>query len=191
MCGFGQTSYMRLLGFYLYNAKFGTRILASTSLLLWCSKNLQRLILCHSLALKGCQWFLLAIILSGKGWIKNMPPHGTAHVIEIGSLQVPWSSMKIHGSDHVLEIGPLQVPWNTMELLMSSIHGIDLKGRAIILAPSFIWNRVTSCFTFLMTWEVSWGSMDLIISSQLPHTKFHGIPWNYWCNPNWETLSLK
>ena len=26
--------------------------------------------------------------------------------------------------------------------------------------------------------QVSWNSMDLLVSSKLAHFKFHGIPWN-------------
>ena len=46
--------------------------------------------------------------------------HGTARVIEIGALLVPWNSMEFHGTAHVSEIGAPEVPWNSMELLVSS-----------------------------------------------------------------------
>ena len=57
--------------------------------------------------------------------------HGTARVIEIGTLLVPWNSMKLlvlaklahpkfHGIARVSEIGAFQVPWNSMELLVSA-----------------------------------------------------------------------
>ena len=29
--------------------------------------------------------------------------------------------------------------------------------------------------------EIPWNSMELIMSSKLVHLKFHGIPWNCWC----------
>ena len=58
--------------------------------------------------------------------------HGTAHVSEIGAMEVlarvseigthqdPWNSMEFHGTAGVSEIGAPQVPWNSRELLVSA-----------------------------------------------------------------------
>ena len=37
--------------------------------------------------------------------------------------------------------------------------------------------------------EVPWTSMELLVSAILAHSKFHGIPWNCWCQRNWRTWS--
>ena len=95
----------------------------------------------------------------------SMEFHGTAPVIEIGALQVPWNSMKFHGTAHVNEIGTLEVQWNSMELLVSSklahskFHGIP------------------------------WNSMEPLVPAKLAQFKFHGIPWNCSCHRNWRTPS--
>ena len=50
----------------------------------------------------------------------SMEFHGTARVIEIGALQVPWNSMEFHGTIRVIESGAFPIPRNSMELLVSS-----------------------------------------------------------------------
>ena len=93
----------------------------------------------------------------------SMEFYGTARVSEIGAFLVPRNSMEFHGTSRVSEIGALQVPWNSMELLVSAklahskFHGIP------------------------------WNSMELLESSKLAHPKFHGIPWNCLCQRNWFT----
>ena len=37
--------------------------------------------------------------------------------------------------------------------------------------------------------QVPWYSMELLVSSKLAHSKFHGIPWNCSCQRNWRTPS--
>ena len=36
---------------------------------------------------------------------------------------------------------------------------------------------------------VPWNSLELLVSSNLAHSKFHGIPWNCSCQRNWRILS--
>ena len=37
--------------------------------------------------------------------------------------------------------------------------------------------------------QVPWNSMELLVSSELAHSKFHGFPWNCSCRRNWHTAS--
>ena len=48
--------------------------------------------------------------------------HGTAHVGEIGAIQVPWNWMEFYGTARVREIGAFQVPWNSMEFAVSQFR---------------------------------------------------------------------
>ena len=96
----------------------------------------------------------------------SMEFHGTARVIEIGALLIPWNSMEFQWTARVIEIGALQVPWNSMELVMSSklahfkFHGIP------------------------------WNYLELLVSAKLAHSNFHGIPWNCWCQRNLAHLNF-
>ena len=129
------------------------------------------------------------------------------------------SSMEFHdGTALVIEIGALLVPWNSMELLVSAklahskFHGIpwnfsyhrnwctssSMEFHGIPWNCSFQWNwRTASSMEFHGTCRVSeigalqvpWNSMELLESSKLAHPKFHGIPWNCSCHRNWRTTS--
>ena len=120
------------------------------------------------------------------------------------------SSMECHGTAGVIEIGALLVPWNSMELLVSStlahskFHGIpwnfschrNWRTSSSMEFHGMPWNcwchrnwRTPSSMEFHGTarvieigvLEVPWNSMELLMSSKLAHYKFHGIPWNCWC----------
>ena len=125
-----------------------------------------KLLATHMLALCSALNTKNALLLHGIPWNcsshrnwrtqSSMEFHGTALVIEIGALLVPWNSMallvsaklahsKFHGITRVSEIGALQVPWNSMEF-----HG---TARVIeIGAP-----------------KVPWNFMELLLSSKLAH----------------------
>ena len=49
--------------------------------------------------------------------------------------------------------------------------------------------RATSIFIYLMPREVPWNSMELLVSSKLEQSKFHGIAWNCSCQRNWRTTN--
>ena len=91
--------------------------------------------------------------------------HGTAHVSEIGALQVPWNSMELLMSAKLEHLKFHGIPWNSMglrvsvKLAHSKFHGIP-------------WNY--SC-------QRNWRTP---ISMEL-----HGIPWNCSCQRNWRTWS--
>ena len=84
----------------------------------------------------------------------SMDFHGTAHVIEIAPIEVPWNSMEFHGTARVIEMGALQVQWNSTEF-----HG-------------------TASVIKIGALQVPRNSMELLVLSELAHSKFHGIPWN-------------
>ena len=108
------------------------------------------------------------------------------------SLQRNWrilSSTEFHGTACVSEIGALIVHWNSLELLVSlklaysKFHGIPWNSSC-----QRNW-RTQSSMEFLGTAHVSeigalqvpWNSTKLLVSAKLAHSKFHGIPWNWWC----------
>ena len=86
--------------------------------------------------------------------------HGTALVIEIGALLVPWNSMELLVSAKLAHSKFHGIPWNSMELLVSAklahskFHGIPWKCSS---------------------------------HRNLAHPKFHGIPWNCSYHRNWRT----
>ena len=94
------------------------------------------------------------------------------------------SSMEFHGTALVIEIGALLVPWNSMELPVSAklahskFHGIpwnfscQRNGRTLSSMEfhGILWN----CSSH-RNWRTQ-SSME-----------FHGIPWNCPCHRNWHT----
>ena len=60
------------------------------------------------------------------------------------------------------------------------LYLIQTPLRSMQLQSSYIW---------LMTREVPWNFMELLMPSKLAHSKFHGIPWNCSCHRNWPTSS--
>ena len=93
-------------------------------------------------------------------------------------------SMEFHGSAGVIDIGALQVPWNSMDLIMSAnlahhkFHGIPW-----ICSCQRNWRTWSSMEFHGIPWNCSsqrnwrtWSSME-----------FHGIPWNCLCQRNWRT----
>ena len=131
--------------------------------------------------------------------------HGTARVIEIGTLKVPWNFMELLMS---VKLAPFKfhgIAWNTMEMLVSSklahfqFHGIPwncscLRNWRVPSSMEFHgipWNcscqrkwHNPSSMEFHGTADVSvigaflvpWNSMELLMSAKLAHLKFHGIP---------------
>ena len=85
------------------------------------------------------------------------------------------SSMEFHGTALVIEIGALLVPWNSTELLVSAklvhfkFHGIPWNSMELLVSPKL------AHFKFH---GIPWNSMELLGSAKLAHSKFHGIPWN-------------
>ena len=128
----------------------------------------------------------------------SMEIHGTARVIEIGALQVPWNSIEFNVTARVSEIGALQVPWNSMEFhgtarvceigspkvpwnLWNSMefHG---TARVIEIGPIEVpWNSIkfhgTARVSEIGALLVPWNSMELLVSAIMAPTKFHWIPW--------------
>ena len=115
-----------------------------------------------------------------------------------------WSSMEFHGTARVIEIGALQVPWNSTELLVSSklahpkFDGIPLELLVSAKLAHFKllgipWNSVNclcqrnwhtpSSIEFHgIPWNCSChGNWHIPSSMKFHGTKFHGIPWNCWC----------
>ena len=78
----------------------------------------------------GIPWNSMELLVSRNVCTSgSMEYHGTAHVSEIGALEVPWNSMEFHEIARFIEYGALLVPWNSMELLVSSE-----QNRAYILS---------------------------------------------------------
>ena len=107
------------------------------------------------------------------------------------------SSMEFHGTAIVIEIGALLVPWNSMELLVSAklahskFHGIPWncscqRNWQILSSREF---HGISRVSEIGALQVPWNSMELLVSSKLAHPKFYGIPWNCSCHRNWRTTS--
>ena len=107
------------------------------------------------------------------------------------------SSMEFHGTAHVSEIGALQVPWNSMELLVSAklahskFHGIPWNCSCQLnwRTQSSMEFHGTSHVSEIGALQVPWNSMELLLSAKLAHSKFHGIPWNCSYQRNWRTQS--
>ena len=47
----------------------------------------------------------------------------------------------------------------------------------------------TACVSEIGLLRVPWNSMELFVSLKLAYYKFHGIPWNCFCQRNWRTPS--
>ena len=129
--------------------------------------------------------------------LSSMEFHGTSRFSEIGALQVPRNSMEFHGTSRVSEIGALQVPWNSMELLVSAklahskFHGIqwNCSSHRNWRTQSSMEFHGTACVSEIGLLLVPWNSMELFVSLKLAYSKFHGIPWNCFCQRNWRTPS--
>ena len=146
--------------------------------------------------------------------------HGTALVIEIGALLVPWNSMELLVSAKLAHSKFHGIPWNSMELLESSklahpkFHGIPwncLCQRNWFTPSSMVYHgtvRVIEIGLFQVPWNSlelllsaklahskfhgnPWNSMELLVSSKLVHSKFHGIPWNCWCYGSFFCYSME
>ena len=101
--------------------------------------------------------------------LSSMEFHGTARVIKIYALQVPWNAMELIVSAKLAQSKFHGIPWNSMELLVSEnlahpkFHGIP-------------WN--CSC---QRNWR-TWSSMEFHGNWRTPSSvEFHGIPWNCSC----------
>ena len=110
------------------------------------------------------------------------------------------------------------IPWNSMELLVSAklahfkFHGIpwncSCQRNWRTLSPmefhGIPWNcssyrnwrtqssmefHGTACVCEIGLLIVPWNSMELFVSLKLAYYKFHGIPWNCFCQRNWRTPS--
>ena len=107
------------------------------------------------------------------------------------------SSMEFHGTAIVIEIGALLVPWNSMELLVSAklahskFHGIpwNCSSHRNWRTQSSTEFHGTACVSEIGLLLVPWNSMELFVSLKLAYSKFHGIPWNCFCQRNWRTPS--
>ena len=102
--------------------------------------------------------------------------HGTARVIEIGALQVPWNSMQFHGTPSVSEIGAHQIPWDSMELLVSAkltrskFHGIPwnlflLNGTIYTINYRIPWNLSFPILLTIIFNLVGWINFRTLIST--------------------------
>ena len=105
--------------------------------------------------------------------------------------------MEFHGTALVIEIGALLVPWNSMELLVSAklahskFHGIpwNFSCHRNWRTQSSMEFHGTACVSEIGLLLVPWNSMELLVSLKLAYSKFHGIPWNCFCQRNWRTPS--
>ena len=99
------------------------------------------------------------------------------------------SSMEFHGTALVIEIGALLVPWNSMELLVSAklahskFHGIPWncsshRNWRTQSSMEFHGTALVIEIGALLFHGIPWNSLELLESSKLAHPKFHGIPWN-------------
>ena len=84
---------------------------------------------------------------------------------------VPWNSMELLVSSKLAHQKFLGIPWNC------SCHQIG--------ALEFPWNSIefhgTARVIEIGALLIPWNSKELLVSSILAHSKFHGIPWNCWC----------
>ena len=105
--------------------------------------------------------------------------------------------MEFHGTAPVSEIGTFQVPWNSTELLVSvklahpKFHGIpwNCSCHRNWRIPSSMEFHGTARVSEIGAPQVPLNSMELLVSSKLAHSQFHGIPWNCSCHRNWHTPS--
>ena len=112
--------------------------------------------------------------------------HGTALVIEIGALLVPWNSMELLVSAKLAHRKFHGIPWNSMELLVSAklahykFHGIpwNCSSHRNWRTQSSLEFHETALVIEIGALLVPWNSMELLVSAKLAHSKFHGIPWN-------------
>ena len=143
----------------------------------------------------GLPWNSMELLVSSK--LAHSQSHG-----------IPWncschrnwripSPTGFHGTARVIEIGAFQVPWNSMELLVSVIlaqsklHGIpwNCSCHRNWRIPSPTEFHGTARVIEIGAFPVPRNSMELLESSKLAHSKFHGIPWNCWCHRNWRIPS--
>ena len=123
--------------------------------------------------------------------------HGTALVIEIGALLVPWNSMELLVSAKLAHSKFHGIPWNSMGLLVSAklahskFHGIpwNCSSHRNWRTQSSMEFHGTACVSEIGLLLVPWNSMELFVSLKLAYSKFHGIPWNCFCQRNWRTPS--
>ena len=96
------------------------------------------------------------------------------------------SSMEFHGTALVIEIGALLVPWNSMELLVSAklahskFHRIPWN-----YSCQRNWRTPSSMEFHGIPWNFSCQRNWRILSA----IEFHGIPWNFSCQRKWRTPS--
>ena len=87
------------------------------------------------------------------------------------------------------------IPLNSFELLVSSklaysqFHGIpwNCSCHRNWRIPSSTEFHGTARVIEIGAFPVPRNSMELLVSSKLAHSKFHGIPWNCSCHRNWHT----
>ena len=111
---------------------------------------------------------------------------------------IPWNSgvwKKFHG-----------IPWNFGSGQNSmEFHGIPWNHRCCSnVVQKVPWNcsshrnwrtqsstefHGTACVSEIGLLLVPWNSMELFVSLKLAYSKFHGIPWNCFCQRNWRTPS--
>ena len=127
----------------------------------------------------------------------SMEFHGTYRVSEIDALQVPWNSMELLVSAKLAHSKFHGIPWNSMELLESSklahpkFHGIlwNCLCQRNWFTPSSMEFHGTVRVIDIGLLQFPWNSMELLLSTKLAHSKFHGIPWNCSFHRNWCTRS--
>ena len=123
--------------------------------------------------------------------------HGTACVSKIGALLVPRNSMELFVSLKLAYSKFHGYPWNSMELLLSAklahfkFNGIpwNFSCQRNWRTPSSMEFHGTSRVIEIGALQVPWNSMELLMSSKLVHSKFHGIPMNFSCQRNWRISS--
>ena len=107
--------------------------------------------------------------------------HGTAGVIEICPIDVPWNSMEFHVTAHVIAFGALLIPWNFKELLVSAkLAQFKFHGSPWISTELLVSAKLAHC---------KFHGIELFVSSKLAHPKFHGISWICSCHRIWRTPS--
>ena len=148
----------------------------------------------------------------------SMQFHGTAHVSEIGALGIPWNwrtwnymelrmrQFRWHEQFH-------GIPWNSIEPEVRQFrwhehfHGIpwNCSCKQNWRTPSSMEFHGTARVSEIGAFPVPGNSMEMLVSSKLTHSKFHGmellvsaklahskfhgIRWNCLCQRNWRTPS--
>ena len=79
--------------------------------------------------------------------------------------------MEFHGTSGAPISMTRAVPWNSMELGVRQYR----HGTALVIEIGAL--------------LVPWNSMEHLVSAELAHSNFHGIPWNFSCQRNWRTSS--